>query len=240
MTFDRAAPPPARSAAGRISNNKSFSIRRRTAVLSSGWQATYATLDGVANRVARYLLSRGGSRGDRIALLMRHDTPLMAAALAVLKSARTVVVLNTTDPPHRLRQVLEDADPCLIMTDEANSEVAREIAHDSRDVFYCDGLLTGPGARSPHVAIAPDDVAFLVYTSGSTGRPKGVMQTHRKIVHNALRVARGMELTADDRVVLTASLSGGHGVAMTWCSLLNGAALCPFPLGERGMTGLAD
>jgi amino acid adenylation domain-containing protein len=214
--------------------------RKRTALSADGWTPTYEMLNAVANRIARYLLSRGGSRGDRIALLMRHDTPLMAAVLAVLKAARIVVVLNSTDPPTRHRQVLGDADPGLILTDSANRQVAHEVAGATCDVFCLDGLFTGLSAPNPGLLIAPDDIAFLIYTSGSTGRPKGVMQTHRKIMHNAHRVARGMELTAEDRVVLPASLSGGHGVAVTWCSLLNGATLCPFPLSERGMSGLAD
>jgi hypothetical protein len=42
---------------------------------------------------------RGRAGSD---LLLRHDTPLIAAVLAVWKAGRCVVVLNTTDPVTRL------------------------------------------------------------------------------------------------------------------------------------------
>lgn len=98
----------------------------------------------------------------------------------------------------------------------------------------------GPGA-APAVPLAPGDVAFLIHTSGSTGKPKGVMQTHRNVLHNALvRLAGGLGLRQDDRIVLLASPSGGQGISTIWTALLTGATLCPFPTMERGVTGLPD
>src|SRR5262249_41144079 len=45
-------------------------------------------------------------------------------------------------------------------------------------------------------------------------------------------------LMPEDRVVLVASPSGGQGATTLWCTLLNGAALVPFPVAERGAGGL--
>ena len=82
--------------------------------------------------------------------------------------------------------------------------------------------------------------AFLISTSGSTGRPKIVMQSHRNVLDNVRRYSNGLEIADGDRVALLASLSGGQGLATTWTTLLNGATLYPFPIAERGVTGLAD
>jgi amino acid adenylation domain-containing protein len=212
----------------------------RPALGSGGWRPTYEALNRAANRLASSVLSYGGGYGDRVAVLMRHDTPIVAAVLAVLKAGRIVVVLNPTDPPERLSQLLDDAAPHVVMTDAPNRDVALEIAGERRHVFCCeDAAVDRPDANLAAGGCA-DDVAFLVYTSGSTGRPKGVMQTHRSVLHNALGQAGRIGLQPGDRIVLPASLSGGHGVAMLWCSLVTGATLCPFPIMESGLRGLAS
>src|SRR5215471_9874720 len=213
----------------------------RTALAPGTWQPTYGELNAVANRLAHRLLSRGGAWGDRVALLLRHDTPLIAAALAVLKAGRTVVVLNTTDPPVRLEQVLAHADPGLLVTDESHRQLAAQLATGTRRVVGFEAHAAGAGpTHNPEVPVAPGDVAFLMYTSGSTGRPKGVMQTHRTLLHMVRRLSRVMALRAEDRVILLASLSAGVGVITTWYALLHGATLCPFPVMDKGVAGLAE
>jgi amino acid adenylation domain-containing protein len=209
----------------------------RMALGGGAWQPTYAELDVATNRLANFLISSGGKAGDRVALLMRHDAQLIAAALAVLKAGRIVVVLNPTDPPARFKQILDDAEPSLIVADFSNENLAGQIAQKKQTVLCFEKQNSGP-AHDPEIKIEPTGIAWLIYTSGSTGRPKGVMQTHRNIAHNVLRLSRGMDLKAEDRVILLASPSGGQGAATTWCALLKGAALFPFPIKEKGATGL--
>ncbi|HTV75837.1 MAG TPA: AMP-binding protein, partial [Candidatus Baltobacteraceae bacterium] len=144
-----------------------------------------------------------------------------------------------TDPPARLKQILDDAEPDAIVTDFSNENLAGQIVQKNHDVI-CFEKQNSASVSDPGIQIAPTDVAWLIYTSGSTGRPKGVMQTHRNIVHNVLRLSRGMELSAEDRIVLLGSPSGGQGVATTWCALLNGATLFPFPIAEKGVGGLKE
>jgi amino acid adenylation domain-containing protein len=209
----------------------------RKAIGSGPWQPTYGELNAASNRLARAVLAGGGVAGDRVVLLLRQDGPLPAAMLAVLKAGRTLVVLNPSDPPARLRQVLADAQPSALVTDAANHALAQEIAQTSLRLIRLEDHRDGPD-DAPPVTVGADDLAQIIYTSGSTGRPKGVIQTHQNIIRNVLRLSRGMELSCEDRLVLLASPSGGQGVSTVWCALLNGAALCPFPMAERGLGAL--
>jgi amino acid adenylation domain-containing protein len=209
----------------------------RTALAGGAWQPTYAELDAATNRLANVLIARGAKPGDRVALLMRHDAPLIVAALAVLKAGGVVVILNPTDPPARLKEILDDAEPALLVADLPNEILAGEIAKNKQRVI-CVEKENSADAADPQINIAPADLAWLIYTSGSTGKPKGVMLAHRNLVHNALRHTRGMELSADDRIILLGSPGGGQGAATVWCALLNGAALLPFPVVEKGAGGL--
>ena len=210
----------------------------RLAIGTGVWQPTYEELNAAANRLA-YALSGGGGPGGRMALLMKTEGPLVAAVLAILKARGTAVVLNPTDPPARLSGILEHAEANLIITDLANRKLAEQIAKQSRNLV-CFEEHTGGPAHNPALEIPPHALAFLLYTSGSTGQPKAIMQTHRNMLHNALRHTISMQLRAEDRIVLLASLSGGQGSATALFAMLNGATLYPFPTMERGVTGLAD
>jgi len=190
----------------------------------------------VANQVARDILKRCGEGRGRIALLMRHDAPLIAATLGVLRAGRAAVVLNQSDPPQRLAQIRSDVGPELIVADERHRELTRRAGWPAEELMTPE-LAEG---TAPGVDGRPDDLAGLLYTAGSTGRPKGVMQTHRNALHNVLRQTKALDVHAGDRIAVLASLSGGQGFTTTWLALMNGATLCPFPAAERGITGLRD
>lgn len=209
----------------------------RPAVVAGDWQPTYEQLDATTNRFAHTLLSGGGAPGDRVAVLLRHEARLPAAILAVLKAGRVVVVLNPSDPPARMQQVLANANPALLVTDATSRKLAEQLAGLERKVVCWDENSVGP-ETAPTIPISPDAPAWLLYTSGTTGKPKGVIQTHRNILHNACRLGRGMEITAADRIALLASPSGGQGLATIWCAWAHGAALGLFAVMERGVTGL--
>ncbi len=211
----------------------------RKAIGAGSWRPSYDELNIAANRVAAALLARGGSPGDRAAILMDHDGPLIGAILATCKAGRIAVVLNTSHPPDRLRRVIENAGARWILTDARHRDLAAE-AGDSKceAVQFEDHFDRGP-AHDPDIRISADTTAVLVYTSGSTGRPKAVMQQHDQIADMVRRHNAIMDFGPEDKILLMGSPSGTQGYIVVWCGLLNGASLCPFPIVERGVTGLA-
>src|SRR5258707_2893791 len=54
----------------------------RPAIVTETWQPIYQALNHCANRLAHALVGRGGNPGDRVAVLMNHDAPMLAATLA--------------------------------------------------------------------------------------------------------------------------------------------------------------
>jgi amino acid adenylation domain-containing protein len=212
----------------------------KIAVGSDVWTATYAELNATANRLAHALIERGCAPGDRVAILMQHDTPLIAAALSVLKAGGTVVVLNRTDPLAHLAQVTELAGARLMVADAAHRETAAAIVGNGPSLVDFESHAWDGPAHNPDLAISSSAIAQLVFTSGSTGRPKAVMQTHWQTVSLWDGYTPAMGMTHRDRVTLLAALSGGQGVAMLWTALLNGASLHPFPIHDKGVAGLAS
>lgn len=204
------------------------------------WQPDYAELNGRANAVAHALPRSRSAGGGQIAILMQHDTPQIGMLLAALKAGRTAVVLPTNEPPARLRDLLDNAQAGTILTDESNRTLAADIAGTSRDILDIDIRTAAGPVHNPDVPMSPDDTAVLSYSSGSTGVSKALMRTHRQLLYNAWGQSRIMELTAEDRIALLASLSAGQALVTMWCALANGASLLPFPVKEKGIARLAD
>ncbi|MCH8063697.1 MAG: non-ribosomal peptide synthetase, partial [Chloroflexi bacterium] len=87
--------------------------------------------------------------------------------------------------------------------------------------------------------IPPDAYAYFVYTSGTTGEPKAVVQDHVYILHDILLRTNSFRVCPEDRLTL---LTFGTGSAMKniFIALLNGAALHPTNVAERGLAHFAD
>lgn len=218
---------------------RAIEVPAKTAIAGVDWEPTFAELDAAANRLAGMLLERGVTRGARVGLLMRHDAPLICAMLATLKAGAAAVVLNPSDPAARLQRLWRNTAPALLLSDgETRSVATRAEIPEERTAVVEDRPDSSP-QRPPDVALEPDDLAMLMCTSGSTGRPVAVAQSHRNILHNVLRHTNGLGLRGEDRIVLLASPSGGQGAGTVWTTLLNGATLLPFPVLERGMSGLS-
>jgi amino acid adenylation domain-containing protein len=211
----------------------------RVALGSEAWEPTYRGLNETANRLAHRLIACGVTSGDRVAILMSHDAPLVAAVLGILKAGSIVVALDPGDPLSRLKMLVEDAEPSVVVTDVQNRNLAAEFGHlDCSILNFESETGTGP-VDNPLIQIPPEQTAFLTYTSGTTGRPKGVMQTHRQLRRAAAVHSEAMQYTENDRIPLFAMISTGQGATALWF-LLNGAMLCPFSLKTRGIAGLAD
>jgi amino acid adenylation domain-containing protein len=210
----------------------------RTALRSRDVQLSYAEFNIAANRIAHALIERSHAPDDRIAICMRHDLPQIIALLGVLKAGRIVVALNPTHPESRLRQLVDDAEAALVITDQENEPLISENGRANRMIVRYDDLVTHTSTTNPPNPTRGHQAAALGYTSGSTGHPKAVIQTHRQFCRNTEIHTEAMHYCANDSLPLFGSISGGQGMTMVFTALRNGAALCPFPVTVKGVTGL--
>jgi amino acid adenylation domain-containing protein len=211
----------------------------RCAIGTGDWRPTFAELDAVSNRLANRLIATGVTPGDRVAILMRHDGPQIAALLGALKAGAIIVVLNRTDPPARLNEIIAGTEPKQVVTDSDSAELAAQVWPGADGLVPFDPCIADGPSEARMVEVSPHATAFLMYTSGSSGRPKIVMQTHRLVLHNALRHSLTQRLRPEDRIALLATLSGAQGMGTAWSALANAATLFLYPTMERGVADLA-
>ena len=211
----------------------------RVALGSDAWTPTFGELNETANCLAHRLIAAGVMPGGRVAILMSHDAPLVAAVVGTLKAGQIVVALDPSDPIARLKMLIDDSEPSVVVTDLQNRTLAVEIGINCA-VLNWESEVSSESTQSPSINILPEQTAFLTYTSGTTGRPKGVMQTHRQLRRAAAAHIDAMQFTENDRVPLFAMISTGQGSVGLWWILLSGAMLWPFSLKTTGVVGLAD
>ncbi|MDB4975616.1 MAG: LgrB-like linear gramicidin synthetase subunit protein [Myxococcaceae bacterium] len=169
---------------------------------------SYAELDQRVGTLARALTAAGARPGERVALYLERSSDLLVALLAVLETGAAYVPLDPRHPSARVAYVLEDAAPCLILTDEASAPALPRTQHRAQVLELEASVRTAPPSPSatPQPARA-GDAAYVIYTSGSTGRPKGV-EISRQALDNFLRsMADEPGLGPDGCVLSTTTLA---------------------------------
>ncbi|MEU1423136.1 non-ribosomal peptide synthase/polyketide synthase [Kitasatospora sp. NPDC005751] len=168
------------------------------ALVAGGERLDYATLNRRANRLAHHLISLGAGPERLVALTLPRTADMIVAILAVWKAGAGYLPIDPALPAERVRYLLEDARPALVLDEDA----LRAAPATGRDTDPVDADRIAP--------LRPANTAYVIYTSGSTGRPKGVVVAHRAVTH--LLAAHRAGFVADAgggplRVALTASFS---------------------------------
>ena len=212
----------------------------RPAVREPGRVTTYAELAAAADRVSRALADglRGGP--GPVVLLLDAGAPLFAAMLGALQAGRFYVPLDPRLPAARLEATLGVLDAAVLLTNRAGLEVGRRLGGEGVSVWALEDLLASPPGPESAAPVSPDDLAYVLFTSGSTGAPKGVMQSHRNVLHNAMKLANGLQIRPDDRLTLLSSVSFGASVSDIFGALLTGASVCPYSLAGDGLRRLPE
>src|SRR5579862_1352743 len=210
----------------------------RIAIRSRGRSWTYGELNRRADGVAAEIRRRGVQAGAPVALLMRHDAPMVAGILGVLKAGAVSLSLDRTHPAARLRRILHDTRPAWLLSDDP--------AGDADCVSGCGTRLLD--ANSLATAAPPDPPerqdarapAFLYFTSGSAGQPKGVVHGHRSVLHGVRIDTAQLGIATEDRLALLHSSSIAASRLMLFGGLLNGATVCLFDIRREGIGALAE
>ena len=151
---------------------------------------TFGELDWRARAIAVRLLEVTRS-GERALLLYPPGLDFITAFFGCLYAGIVAVPAN---PPsrqhlHRLRSVVEDAVPAIVMTtielrEQFETRSAKSWPRDKLLWLVTEGCQLTAADRWMRPVINAESVAFLQYTSGSTGAPKGVMVSHGNLLSN--------------------------------------------------------
>lgn len=157
--------------------------------------------------VARGLVARGISAGDRVAIMSRTRYEWTLLDFAIWAAGAVAVPVYETSSAEQVQWILSDADVRLVVVESgAHAEIVRSVRPSLptlEDILLIDdeaildlrkaGINLSAGiVADRRDAVRRDDLATIIYTSGSTGRPKGVELTHGNFAHLAMNAAIGI------------------------------------------------
>jgi len=195
---------------------------------------TYAELNARANRLAHRLREQGVGPDVLVAISAARTLDTLSGLLAILKAGGAYLPLDPAYPQERLRYMIADAQPrllltCAAMADSLRIEGLPQLLIDGQDDGGADTNLSPQG----HAA----NLAYVIYTSGSTGQPKGVMNTRANLVNHLWAHIRTCRLAPGDRVLQFATLNFDASVEEIFPPLIAGATVVLRP--EELMDGAA-
>jgi non-ribosomal peptide synthetase component F len=217
---------------------------------------TFRQLNAAANQMARVLVERvrlhgrgENSDGDLLVAMRFLPAPgLVAALLAVMKAGLAYLPVAPNWPELRVRHILAEARPVLILTNlkpdifhrVGDGDSLGFVGCDPPDVLQYDDLL----ATASHFSMAnlePGELALngsfpacqrllaVLYTSGSTGTPKGVRLLHSAALNRLGWYWRTFPYQAEEVCVFKTTLTFVDSITEIWSPLLRGHQVVVFP-----------
>ncbi len=175
--------------------------------VDTGEVLTWTMLDDRVGRLAHFLWDVHGIRkGDRVVVVAENDIRVLVLQFACIRLGAIMVPLNWRLAPVELVALGQDADPAMVIHDDAWAEAADRIVaacdlettlswgsgQPGNDFDRGIDAASRMGASRDNVL---DDPTNILYTSGTTGVPKGAFVTNKTLLWQGINCTLTSDLT---------------------------------------------
>ncbi|WP_299192984.1 class I adenylate-forming enzyme family protein [uncultured Erythrobacter sp.] len=181
----------------------------REATVDGAQRLTHAELDARVSRLAAWLLAKGISPGDRVAILLTDGAPYLTILLACGRIGAIAVLLNWRLAPGEIAWIAGNAEPAMTFANprfsallaeaDAGEVIEVDEQHDPQGTF--EAIVSEPQEARTLPNLAPERPLYMMYTSGTTGRPKGCLQAGSAVASSALGFSVRRGFTRDERLL---------------------------------------
>lgn len=145
---------------------------------------TFSQLQDESNHVAMGLIALQ-KRKQPVIVFLEKSVECVSSFLGVVKSGNFYSPIDTNMPAARIEKIMCTLNPCAIITNRKNVELAKEFASSCEILIYEELLETSIDYKAISDCtdlILDSDLLYVLFTSGSTGVPKGVMISERGVI----------------------------------------------------------
>ncbi len=207
---------------------------QKIAIVEGTHRYTFVEMERHAKRCASLLIARTERTCEPIAVFLPKGATTIFADLGIIYSGNIYSNLDTKSPAQRIKNILANLRPRLVITSRALREAVVALGVAESDILLVDEVFdditidtAGIAARLERVI--DTDPLCIINTSGSTGTPKGVVMHHRSIIDFMDWVMDRLALDGSERI---GSLSPFHFDIYTlelYLSLAKGSTIVIIP-----------
>ena len=205
-----------------------------TALVFGNKKLSYRQLNEQANRFAHCLREHYDIQpNDLVGVLLNRSEYMIISLLGIIKAGGAYIPLDPDYPDERLAFMIKDSGIRILITQSDLQARPPSIPDHELTIVNIQAVHTShyQTVNLQSSIVNSEDLAYVMYTSGSTGTPKGVMVSHKPVVR-LVKNTNYIEITPNDRILQTGSLSFDASTFEIWGALLNGAALYLVPLAD--------
>ncbi len=187
----------------------------RALVSDSGEVLTYQELAQKADLICKDMESR-----QIVFLLCRNEVEAMCGYMGFLRKRVVPVMVDAEIESGLLNSLMEKYRPayvyCPVEKTEQFTCLSKLYSGDRYELIQIDNDV---------VKLKNEELGLLLTTSGSTGSPKLVRQTYKNIQANAESIVTYLELTEDEKPIVTLPMNYTYGLSIIHSHLQAGATI---------------
>ncbi|KAI1167690.1 hypothetical protein F5B18DRAFT_600946, partial [Nemania serpens] len=163
---------------------------------------TYAQTKARIIQIARGLRAVSPSLAceSYVGMLVEPVADAVCCILAILRLGLVWIPLDTRNHHRRLRTVVEESRPRVLLCHGGTQQLAKQVAGDiqSTQIISIDDMPNNDVAEEETPPPIQDtQPAMLLYTSGSTGAPKGVLLTYSGLMNQIYGTIKTFDLSRE-------------------------------------------
>src|SRR6267142_1360314 len=162
--------------------------RDKVAVREGTRDYTFGEVERFAKNCAALILKRSAGHSQPVPVFLPKGAQNIVADLGILYSGNCYANLDIKSPPQRLKGMLENLNPGIIITSAAHAATLRALEIPESRLLLVEQAMVAEAAYDNAALlerlerVIDTDPYCIIHTSGSTGLPKGVALNHRSTI----------------------------------------------------------
>ncbi len=190
------------------------------------------------------LLSLGLEKGERVAILDWNSIETAESYFSIPNAGLILVMLNPRLASPEILAILSDAQVSALIIEQSFLDRLTSILEHlgfirhfiligdealPRGWHRYETLIAEAAPEASRTEPGGEDLAALMYTSGTTGTPKGCMVTHRNFFHVGQSMSCELEMTEDDKGIITTPVFHASGMVVLMNGIYSGVPTVIMP-----------